>query len=173
MVRLSEAMYVVRPDLPDEEMAAVLQRAAEAVSQAGGTVQLNEIYEKRALAYEIDGCVRGTYCLMYFEAEGDTAGALKHELDLDEQVLRHLIVIANPRAIWRPGVGIAPMGAHAEKSEEEAEEAAAEAEAEEAPEPEGESAGAEPEEAPEAEEEPDEAEEAEEPEGPEAPADES
>ena len=124
-------MYVVRPDLPDEEFAAVMQRAADAVTQAGGTVQLNELYEKRALAYAVDGCVRGTYCLMYFEAEGDVVEPLKRELGLDEQVLRYLIVLANPRAIWKPGVGVGPQaGAEAAEEPEEDEEEAAQAEAE-------------------------------------------
>ncbi len=128
MPRLYETMYVVKPDLPEEEFAAVMGRAADAVMQAGGTVQLNELYEKRALAYEIDGCVRGTYCMMYFEGEGEVIEPLKRELDLDEQVLRYLIVLANPRAIWRPGVGVGPQaGAEAaEEPEEEAPEAEAE-----------------------------------------------
>jgi small subunit ribosomal protein S6 len=100
--RLYEAMYVVRPDVSEEDLAAAMQRAADTVTQAGATIQLNEVWDRRELAYEIDDTTRGTFCLMYFESAGDTVELLRRELALDEQVLRAGVFVANPHAMWRP-----------------------------------------------------------------------
>ncbi len=118
-------MYVVRPDLSEDDLAAVMQRTADTVTQVGAAVELNEVWERRELGYEIDNCTRGTYCLMYFESEGNVVEVLRRELDLDEQVLRSVVVVANPNAMWRP----AAPGESEEEAPEEggAEEPAAEA----------------------------------------------
>lgn len=119
-------MYVVLPDLSEDELAAVMQRTADTVTQIGATVELNEIWERRELAYQIDDWTRGTYCLMYFASEGNVVEALLRELELDEQVLRSAVFVANPNAMWRP----VPPGEPDEGAAEEqgaAKESAAEA----------------------------------------------
>ncbi len=102
MGRLYEAMYVVRPDVSEEDLVAAMQRAADTVIQAGASIQLNEVWDRRELAYEIDDTTRGTFCLMYFESEGDVVELLRRELALDEEVLRAGVFVANPHAMWRP-----------------------------------------------------------------------
>ena len=95
-------MYVVRPDIPEDELSSVMQRAADTLTQSGATIELNEVWDRRELAYEIEGVKRGTYCLMYFEAEGSVVEVLRRELELDEQVLRAGVFVANRDAMWRP-----------------------------------------------------------------------
>jgi len=130
-------MYLVRPDLPDEEIQALMGRVADTIGQIGGAIDLHDIWERRALAYEIDGCKRGTYIICYFNAESTALDALRQEMELEEQVLRHVIVVPNPKAIWRP-VSAAPE-AEAEAPATEAEAAETEGEAE-VPAPEAEEA---------------------------------
>jgi len=133
--KLYEAMYVVRPDVPEDEVSTVMQRAADTLTQSGATIQLNEIWDRRELAYEIEDVKRGTYCLMYFEAEGSVVEVLRRELELDEQVLRAGIFVANPDAMWRPQPPEPPKEApepEAEDEQPEEPEAAAAAEPAEA-----------------------------------------
>jgi small subunit ribosomal protein S6 len=120
-------MYVVRPDVSEDDLAAVMQRTADTVTQVGAAVELNEVWERRELAYEIDDCTRGTYCLMYFESEGSVVEALRRELELDEQVLRSVVFVANPAALWRP---VAPEEADEGEAEDQGD---SEQPAEEAP----------------------------------------
>jgi small subunit ribosomal protein S6 len=115
-VRLYEGMYIVRPEVGEEELQALMSRVADVIAQIGGTIDLHDIWERRELAYQIDGCKRGTYCICYFNAESTSIDALRQELDLEEQVLRHLVVVANPKAIWRP-VSAEPAPAEAEAAE--------------------------------------------------------
>ncbi|MBM3472216.1 MAG: 30S ribosomal protein S6 [Armatimonadetes bacterium] len=101
-VRLYEAMYIVRPEVTDEDLRALMGRVADTVGQIGGTIELHDVWERREMAYAIDGCKRGTYVICYFNADSGSIDALRKELELEEQVLRHVVVVPNPRAIWRP-----------------------------------------------------------------------
>jgi len=124
--RLYEGMYIVRPDATEEDLQALMGRVAETIGQIGGTIDLHEVWERRELAYEIEGCKRGTYVICYFTAESTAIDALRREMDLEEQVLRHMIVVPNPRAIWRP-VSATPPAEEAEAPTEAAPDAAPEA----------------------------------------------
>jgi small subunit ribosomal protein S6 len=95
-------MYIVRPEVADEELRALMGRVADMIGQIGGTIDLHDVWERREMAYEIDGCKRGTYVICYFNADAESIEALRKELELEEQVLRHVVVVPNPRAIWRP-----------------------------------------------------------------------
>ena len=131
MERLYECMYIVEPETVDEALDAVRERIGTVLTQLGGKIDLNENWERRALAYEVAGVNRGTYCLMYFNAEGDVIDAFKRELDLDEDIIRYGIVIANPKAMWKPVVPEEPTpeaeAAPADDAPATAEEAPAEA----------------------------------------------
>ncbi|MGQ9731571.1 MAG: 30S ribosomal protein S6 [Candidatus Zipacnadales bacterium] len=100
--RLYEMMYILRPDVIDDELQGTMGRVANVVTQHGGEIDLHEIWDRRDLAYEIDGCLRGTYCIMYFNADTQIIENVRREMELNEQVLRYLIVLPEPRAIWRP-----------------------------------------------------------------------
>jgi len=102
--RLYECMYIVEPETVDEALDAVRERIGTVLTQLGGKIDLNESWERRALAYEVAGVNRGTYCLIYFNAEGDLIDAFKRELDLDEDIIRYGIFMANPKAMWKPVV---------------------------------------------------------------------
>jgi small subunit ribosomal protein S6 len=141
-VRLYEGMYIVRPEVAEEEVQALMSRVADVIAQIGGTIDLHDVWERRELAYEIDGCKRGTYCICYFNADSTSIDALRQELDLEEQVLRHLVVVANPKAIWRPvsaepapveAEAAEPTPAEAEEAQPAAQPGAAEGEAEPPP----------------------------------------
>ena len=131
MERLYECMYIVEPETVDEALDAVRERIGTVLTQLGGKIDLNESWERRALAYEVAGVNRGTYCLIYFNAEGDVIDAFKRELDLDEDIIRYGIVIANPKAMWKPVVPEEPTpeaeAAPADDAPATAEEAPAEA----------------------------------------------
>jgi len=142
-------MYIVRPEVADEDLRALMGRVADTIGQIGGTIDLHDVWERRELAYEIDGCRRGTYVICYFNADSESIDALRKEMELEEQVLRHVIVVPNPKAIWRPASAAPaaePEAAESELGAEPGPEAPAEAEgpaaepAEEAA-PEAESAG--------------------------------
>ena len=58
----------------------------------GGEVLSAKRWEERRLMYPIGRCKRGTYLLVYFKGESLQTSAIRRELELNEQVLRHLIL---------------------------------------------------------------------------------
>ncbi len=118
-VTLYEAMYIVDVNLPDEELAQVSQALQEAVTAGGGELLSDELFGRRRLAYPIEGHTEGIYRLLYFRGEGTLVDELKQQFLLTESIIRGVVVIANPKAIFR-------------SEEKKAEEAAASLEAEQA-----------------------------------------
>jgi small subunit ribosomal protein S6 len=92
MVRPYEALYIVNPNLSDEEVAAIIEKYKAAVEAEGAEVETAERWEKRRLAYEVKGQTEGSYVLMTFKAEAKAASELDRLFRIADDVLRHIIV---------------------------------------------------------------------------------
>lgn len=89
MSRMYETIYIVKPDLADEENKALTTRINEVVAKMNGEVRKLEDWGVRKLAYPIDKINRGRY--MYLRTDGDAAliAELERRLRLDERVIRY------------------------------------------------------------------------------------
>ena len=151
-ITLYESMYILPVDLDDEEGEQITGILHDTVADAGAEVVADELLGRRRLAYEIDHQTEGIYRLMYFKGTGPAVDAVKNEFRLNERIIRGLVVVANPQAIFRPRPepepSVAPPEEPAEPqsalSQAPADEAEPEAEAAE-PEPEADAAEPEPE----------------------------
>ncbi|MBS1717337.1 MAG: 30S ribosomal protein S6 [Armatimonadetes bacterium] len=84
-----ETMYIVRPEVSDADLSKVTQRFKSVVEDHGGTVSHAAKWDRRKLAYEIDGCKEGNYVLMSFEAPTDLPAELSRLLGIADEVIRH------------------------------------------------------------------------------------
>ncbi len=92
MVRPYEALYVVHPELQDEEITPISEKYKQVVESQDGEVESINRWEKRRLAYEVKGQREGIYVLMNFKGESKAAAELDRVFRISEDVLRHLIV---------------------------------------------------------------------------------
>jgi small subunit ribosomal protein S6 len=92
MSRMYETIYIVKPDLVDEENKALTTRINEVIAKMNGEVRKLEDWGIRKLAYPIDKITRGRY--MYLRSDGDAAliAELERRLRLDERVIRYQTV---------------------------------------------------------------------------------
>lgn len=97
--KLYECMYILDPSVPDEQLPQMMERVGSIVTDAGGTVDVHKPLGRRRLAYEINDKREGTYLILYFKG-AQAVNELNREMQMGEQYLRHLIVIANEQAIW-------------------------------------------------------------------------
>ena len=72
MAREYEMMFILQPDLAEEETEKIIGQATEWVTSSGGEVVEVEKIGIRKLAYRIDGHRDGFYVLIRLQAEGDT-----------------------------------------------------------------------------------------------------
>jgi len=94
-----EAMFIIKPDLKDEEKASVMKSIKEQISKQQGNITQDQIWaEKRKLAYDlfpIGGGTRfkeGMYYLVNFDSDPLAITTLKTNYNLNENVLRFLIL---------------------------------------------------------------------------------
>lgn len=118
---LYEAMYIVDAAVSDERVQEIVRRLEDHVRESGGEVVATREFGRRQLAYQINHKKTGIYMLLYFRALGHVVEELRNEMRLMDEILRSMIVIANPQAIYDPQALQAQM-ARAEAEEEAAEE---------------------------------------------------
>lgn len=92
-MRIYEAMFLLDASTPDLETASVPVR--ELLDRIRAEVLVLNIWDERRLAYDIKGRRRGMYVLTYFKAEPADVTALDHEVQIDERILRAMVLSAD------------------------------------------------------------------------------
>jgi small subunit ribosomal protein S6 len=91
MPRKYEAFYIVKPELTDADVQKIADRFKSVVEDKGGSVASAAKWDKRKLAYEINGYKEGNYVLMHFEAEAQVPQELNRLMRISDDVIRHRI----------------------------------------------------------------------------------
>ena len=85
-----ELMYIINPNLSEEETAAVVEKFKALVEQ-NGTLEEMEEMGKRKRAYEINYISEGYYVLVKFTSGPDFPAELDRVLGITDGILRSLI----------------------------------------------------------------------------------
>lgn len=97
MVRDYELMYIVRPDVDDDGLAAVMTGVEGIVQAQGGEVVSTTPWGKRRLAYEIEHLRDGHYVILHVRLEAARVADVERLLHISDHVFRHLVTIWVPR----------------------------------------------------------------------------
>src|ERR1043166_264652 len=92
MQRTYELMFIVRPDMADEEMDKLISTLESNVAASGGTVKSTDKMGKRRLAYLVRGFQEGNYVLITLEGTGAAIHELERRLRVTEPVIKFLTV---------------------------------------------------------------------------------
>ena len=92
MNRTYELMFVVRPDMTEEDLDKLISTLQSIVPASGGTVQKVDKMGKRRLAYTVKRFHEGIYVLMVVEGGGAVIHELERRLRVTEQVIKFLTV---------------------------------------------------------------------------------
>ena len=85
-----EVMYIINPNLSEEETAAVVEKFKALVEQNGTLDEMEEM-GKRKLAYEINDMSEGYYVLVKFTSGPEFPAELDRILGITDGVIRSLI----------------------------------------------------------------------------------
>ena len=86
-----EVVYIIDPNLGEEEIAATVEKFKTLAEQNGSAVEVEE-WGKRKLAYAIDYKTEGYYDLMSFTSAPSFPKELDRILGITEGILRSMIV---------------------------------------------------------------------------------
>jgi len=92
MSRLYEVMFIVRPDVEDEEADKLIESLGNTVKTGGGVVRSAEKLGRRKLAYQVRKFNDGNYILLTVEANGAVVLELERRLRVTEQVIKFITV---------------------------------------------------------------------------------
>ena len=92
MQRSYEVMFIVRPDLQEEDLDKLIATLQGHASSAGATVQNTEKMGKRRLAYDVKRFSDGQYVLFVLEADGKAIHELERRMRVSEPVIKFITV---------------------------------------------------------------------------------
>jgi len=90
-MRKYEIMYIVRSDLDEQAVQAVVEKF-QGIINNGGEVTKSNVMGKRRLAYEINKNRDGIYVLVNFTATPEVVKELDRVMRITDEVVRFMIV---------------------------------------------------------------------------------
>jgi len=92
MQRIYELMFILRPDMTEEDQDKLIFNLEGQVGTAGGTVKSVERMGKRRLAYLVRKFQDGIYVLMVLEGDGAMVKEVERRLRVTEPVIKFITV---------------------------------------------------------------------------------
>jgi small subunit ribosomal protein S6 len=87
-----ETMYILRPDLNDEQVDQAIEKYQGFIKENGGEMIETQHRGKRRLAYEINRFREGIYVQMNYKDGGAAVASMERAMRLSEEVVRFLTV---------------------------------------------------------------------------------
>jgi small subunit ribosomal protein S6 len=93
-MRTYEILFIIRPDVPEEELDGIVDPLKAVVTQNGGTVDKLDKWGARKLAYRVRKYREGFYVLLQFSTSkaAETVKELERRLRVSDTVIKFLTV---------------------------------------------------------------------------------
>jgi len=92
MSRVYEVMFIIRPDVTEEDADKLIAGFSTTVTNGGGVVKTVEKMGRRKLAYMVRKFNDGNYVLLTIEATGPVVLELERRLRVTEPVIKFITV---------------------------------------------------------------------------------
>ncbi|GAB4527060.1 MAG: hypothetical protein Tsb0014_07560 [Pleurocapsa sp.] len=94
-----EMMYILRPDLSEEQVGEAVEKYKNYLSENGAEDVQVQVKGKRRLAYPVKKHLDGIYVQMNFQSDGSQIASLERMMRLSEEVIRYLSLKLNKRSL--------------------------------------------------------------------------
>jgi len=91
-MRIYEELFIVRPNITDEELDPLVEQLRQVITTHGGAVDKADKWGVRKLAYRLEKNTEGYYVLMQFSAAPETVKEIERRLRVSDLVLKFLTV---------------------------------------------------------------------------------
>ena len=92
-MRNYELVCIIQPDLDETAFKEVLEKVKGWVVEAGGSVDKEDVWGKRKLAYLIQKQREGQYVLLYITMPADATKELERKIRFLEPVMRQMLTV--------------------------------------------------------------------------------
>ncbi len=90
-MRKYEVVFIIRP-LEEEATNAVIEKFSKLIAANGGTIDKEDRWGRRRLAYDIKKESEGFYVIFYVTCEPDCVNECDRVLKITDEILKHMIV---------------------------------------------------------------------------------
>lgn len=97
--RIYETVFIVNANLEDVQVEVIIEKTKDLILKYGGEILAVEKWGRRRLAYAIKKKNNGYYTLIEFKAPGDALARLNRFFQLEEEVMRHLVLQLDKKAL--------------------------------------------------------------------------
>jgi len=87
-----EMMFILNPELGEEEIEAALDRLQNIIHQGGGEITNLDKWGKRRLAYEVRKFREGFYVLLNFRSPSAIAAEVERVVKISDNIIRYLLI---------------------------------------------------------------------------------
>ena len=87
-----ETMYILRPDIAEDEVANHIEKYNKLLKEFGGTILDSQMRGKRRLAYQIAKHREGIYVQLSHQGDGQHIFKIEKAMRLSEDVIRYMTV---------------------------------------------------------------------------------
>ncbi len=101
-MHIYESIFIINPNLSDEETAGVIKKMQDVVAAQGGEMLKFEDWGKKKLAYEIKKQKRGHYAFFQFKAQPAAVSELERTYKMTDSVIKFLTVRLEKELRTRP-----------------------------------------------------------------------
>jgi small subunit ribosomal protein S6 len=92
-MRRYETIFILDPDLAEDQRKLVLDRVTDLITQYKGFLVEFEEWGSRKLAYEIKKKVRGFYIRLDYCGAGDLVDEMERAFRIDDRVLKYMTIL--------------------------------------------------------------------------------
>jgi small subunit ribosomal protein S6 len=97
--KIYETTFIVNAGLDDPQIDAVIDRVKELITKHGGEIMELAKWGRKRFAYPIKKKNNGFYVLCEFTSSGDIVARLERHFQLDENIIRFLIIALDKKAL--------------------------------------------------------------------------
>lgn len=87
-----EVLFIISPKLGDDQVTSTIEEFKGIATEGGLTIQSEDFWGRRRLAYPIKKVQDGFYHLMILEGDGAGLGELDRKMKNSDSIMRHMIV---------------------------------------------------------------------------------
>lgn len=91
-MRHYETIFVINPDLSEEETTGVIDKFTGILTKEGGEILKADLWGRRRLAYMVKKFTKGFYVLLEYGAPADAVTEMERNFKIDEKVIRFITV---------------------------------------------------------------------------------
>ena len=92
MSKKYDVVSILRPTLDDQAIDSVNKSVTEIIQNNDGKVIEQGIWQKRKLAYQIEGHKEGIYTITTFEGSSELPNEVDRVLKISDDVIRHKVL---------------------------------------------------------------------------------